>query len=387
MKSFAEVHPELLSEWSKKNNLMPDKISYGSNQKVQWDGKCGHSWVSTIKNRGNGSGCPYCSSRKLLPGFNDLRTKFPAIADEWSEKNNPFKPEDFMSKSNQSVYWECRSCHQIWLARIGDRTSGHGCPVCTGEKLVRGINDLETVYPDVISEWSDKNNKKPSDVFPKSRELVWWTCKTCRYEYQAVIDSKVKGLKCPACSGMVVNPGFNDLMTKHPKIAQDWDYNQNGEDLPEHTIATSMKYVFWKGPCGHCWRAKISDRVNGQGCPVCDGIKKRRSRMGTILAIAQEFGNMVVLGSDEIIGIPLDIYLPEKKTTVQLSKKYQGNELRYENAKNWLCYNAGIKMIRITEPDGTVFDNCYNIPLPDDSEETFQSIIESIFDGIRKSLG
>lgn len=387
MKSFAEVHPELLSEWSKKNNLMPEKVSYGSNLKVQWDGKCGHSWFSTVKNRGNGSGCPYCSSRKLLPGFNDLKTKYPSIAEEWSEKNNPLEPENFMPKSNQSVYWECRLCHQIWLARIGDRTSGHGCPVCTGEKLVGGINDFETAYPDIASEWSGRNKKKPSEFFPKSRELVWWTCKECGYEYQAVIDSKVKGLKCPACSCMVVNPSFNDLKTKYPKIAQDWDYNLNGNDMPENTIATSMRYVFWKGPCGHNWRAKISDRVNGQGCPICARIKKRRFRMSAIITLIQESRSMVVFGSDEIIGIPLDIYLPEKKTTIQLSKKYQGDELRYENAKNWLCYNAGIKMIRITDPNGTVFDNCFNILLPDDSDEAFQNIIESIFDGIKESPG
>ena len=386
MKSFAEVHPELLSEWSKKNNLMPEKVSYGSNLKVLWEGNCGHNWVSSIKNRGNGSGCPYCSSRKLLSGFNDLKTKFPGIADEWSEKNNPFRPEEFMSKSNRSVYWECKSCHHIWIARIGDRTSGHGCPVCTGEKLVGCINALAALYPDVSAEWSYKNIKKPTEVFPKSRELAWWTCKVCGYEYQAVIDSKIKGLRCPACSGMVVNSGFNDLKTKYPKIAKDWDYNQNGDDLPETTIATSMRYAFWKGSCGHSWRAKISDRVNGQGCPICARIRKRRSRMSDIITLSQEYGNMVVFGSDEIIGIPLDIYLPDKKTTIQLSKKYKGKKLRYENAKNWLCYNAGIKMIRITEPDGTIFDNCITILLPDDSDETFQNIIESIFDDIKMAL-
>ena len=35
--SLAEVHPELISEWSEKNlPLTPDDITFGSNKKVWW---------------------------------------------------------------------------------------------------------------------------------------------------------------------------------------------------------------------------------------------------------------------------------------------------------------------------------------------------------------
>ena len=43
--SLAEVHPELVSEWSEKNlPLTPDDITFGSNKKVWWKGACGHEW-------------------------------------------------------------------------------------------------------------------------------------------------------------------------------------------------------------------------------------------------------------------------------------------------------------------------------------------------------
>ena len=43
--SLAEVHPELVSEWSEKNlPLTPDDITFGSNKKVWWRGACGHEW-------------------------------------------------------------------------------------------------------------------------------------------------------------------------------------------------------------------------------------------------------------------------------------------------------------------------------------------------------
>jgi hypothetical protein len=37
--SLAEVHPELVSEWSEKNLLL---TPFGSNKKVWWRGACGH---------------------------------------------------------------------------------------------------------------------------------------------------------------------------------------------------------------------------------------------------------------------------------------------------------------------------------------------------------
>ena len=53
--SLAEVHPELVSEWSEKNlPLTPDDITFGSNKKVWWKGTCGHEWQTSVKARLNG---------------------------------------------------------------------------------------------------------------------------------------------------------------------------------------------------------------------------------------------------------------------------------------------------------------------------------------------
>ena len=39
--SLAEVHPELITEWSEKNlPLTPDDITFGSNKKVWWKSYC-----------------------------------------------------------------------------------------------------------------------------------------------------------------------------------------------------------------------------------------------------------------------------------------------------------------------------------------------------------
>ena len=58
--SLAEVHPELITEWSEKNlPLTPDDITFGSNKKVWWKGTCGHEWQASVKARSGGENCPF----------------------------------------------------------------------------------------------------------------------------------------------------------------------------------------------------------------------------------------------------------------------------------------------------------------------------------------
>ena len=68
--SLAEVHPELVSEWSEKNlPLTPDDITFGSNKKVWWKGACGHEWQTSVKACSNGEKCPICSGARVARFF------------------------------------------------------------------------------------------------------------------------------------------------------------------------------------------------------------------------------------------------------------------------------------------------------------------------------
>ena len=92
--SLAEVHPELISEWSEKNLLLtPDDITFGSNKKVWWKGACGHEWQTSVKARSNGEKCPICSGARVIAGINDLVTLEPLLVKQWSKKNE-IKPTE-----------------------------------------------------------------------------------------------------------------------------------------------------------------------------------------------------------------------------------------------------------------------------------------------------
>ena len=101
--SLAEVHPELVSEWSEKNlPLTPDDITFGSNKKVWWKGTCGHEWQTSVKARSNGEKCPICSGAREIAGINDLATLEPLLAKQWSKKNK-IKPTEVSIGSHKKV--------------------------------------------------------------------------------------------------------------------------------------------------------------------------------------------------------------------------------------------------------------------------------------------
>ena len=51
-KSIAEVHPELIKEWSKRNTpIEPSDVTYGSSKKYWWICKYGHEWQASPKTR------------------------------------------------------------------------------------------------------------------------------------------------------------------------------------------------------------------------------------------------------------------------------------------------------------------------------------------------
>ena len=101
--SLAEVHPELITEWSEKNlPLTPDDITFGSNKKVWWKGACGHEWQTSVKARSSGEKCPICSGARVIAGINDLATLEPLLVKQWSKKNK--------IKKLGMVAWFCTLC-------------------------------------------------------------------------------------------------------------------------------------------------------------------------------------------------------------------------------------------------------------------------------------
>ncbi len=128
--------PALAKEWhpTKNGALTPKDVVPGSRRKVWWICPKGHEYQAMISSRAQGSGCPVCAGKKIIPGENDLASQYPTIAKEWHPTmNGSLTPDHVLPGSRKKVWWQCRSGH-IWQAVVYSRTGNQrsGCPVCTG---------------------------------------------------------------------------------------------------------------------------------------------------------------------------------------------------------------------------------------------------------------
>lgn len=79
-------------------------------------------------------------------------------------RGNEIKPTEVSIGSHKKVIWKCKLGHE-WIATVKSRTINRtGCPYCSHNKVLAGFNDLATLFPEVANEWSDKNEKKPTEV-------------------------------------------------------------------------------------------------------------------------------------------------------------------------------------------------------------------------------
>jgi len=124
---------ELLIEWDyDKNIVTPSEITRGSDYKAWWVCKKGHSYDSTISNKIMGRGCPFCSGRKVLKGYNDLETTNPELLYYWDYEKNDILPSQISRNSSKRTWWKCEKGHSRSVATYSYAPGS--CPICTGSK-------------------------------------------------------------------------------------------------------------------------------------------------------------------------------------------------------------------------------------------------------------
>ena len=237
----------------------PLTVTKGSDKKRKWQCGVGHIWDSSVSHRTvNSSGCPFCSNSKVLPGFNDLKTRFPDIA----EQAFGWDPSQVMPGNNKKFPWKCHLGHK-WEAQASSRTSmGSSCPICSNNILLVGFNDLKTKFPAIAK---DAHEWDPTTVIAGTPQKRKWKCKFNHTWDASVNERTSRGRGCPICAGQKLLVGFNDLQTKFPDIAAQaygWD--------PKTVISGTSKIRQWKCILDHTWDASVNNRTSQDtGCPIC----------------------------------------------------------------------------------------------------------------------
>lgn len=334
--NLQKEYPDIAKQWHPTKNgiISPDSVSPKSKEKYWWLGPCGHEWKTEVYVRTTNHGCPYCAGKKVLPGFNDLASANPALANEWHPtKNGDLKPTMVAPSSNKKVWWLGKCGHE-WLSTIDRRKRGDGCPICAKE--------MQTSFPEqalyyYIKEYfEDAINSDHAtigvelDIYIPSKKIAieydgvnWHTNsslekeknKLCQVNNIQLIRIREEGLKIyddcicitrhdradktSLCSvilqlfkfldssitpdvdidrdririleNYITNEKAESLSALYPQIAKEWHPTKNGNISPAMVAPNSNKKVWWLGKCGHEWQARVADRIVGNGCPVCSG--------------------------------------------------------------------------------------------------------------------
>jgi hypothetical protein len=213
--SLATLRPDLAAQWHPTLNgdLTPDQVVAGTNKKHWW--KCpegpDHEWQANGNSRVNGgNGCPFCAG--LYASTTNSVASVPQLAAQWHPtKNGDLRPEDVVAGTERKLWWKCpKGPDHEWQASGRYRTTGRGCPFCTG-KRVSTTNSVASV-PELAAQWHPTKNGdlRPEDVVVGTARKLWWKCDGGPdHEWQATGHDRAAGRGCPACSV----PGYNPTKT------------------------------------------------------------------------------------------------------------------------------------------------------------------------------
>jgi DNA-directed RNA polymerase subunit RPC12/RpoP len=204
----------------------------GSAKKHLWECELGHQWQEAPKKRTNrGDGCPYCSGRRVLIGFNDLVTTHPELAKELLNSD----PLTISMGSAKKHLWECELGHRWHESAKKRAIRGDGCPYCSGRRVLIGFNDLVSTHPELAKELV---NSDPLTISLGSGKKHLWQCKF-GHRWKADVKHRTQGRGCPSCaqSGFDPNKDAWIYFLEHP----DWEMLQIGiTNFPDDRLATHI---------------------------------------------------------------------------------------------------------------------------------------------------
>lgn len=272
---LASINLKLALQWNyEKKNNNPSEVTAHSRKKVWWKCDKGHTWEAAISDRACGDGCPYCSGKRVLEGYNDLATTNPALALEWDyEKNGAVLPTMVSAGSGKKYWWLCRKGHSF-DATVNNRTGGKNCPYCSNKKVLPGYNDLEKWCKDnhqeqLLNDWNwSRNAGRPTDYVATSHKKIYWKCQFCGDEWIASISVRTRNIDVFGCRRCAVKNSKERL-------------NQKIIDA-----GNKLKYLYpdlyRKCPvCGKEWLVSINKKTkNGAICSNCS-IKEAKEKKNT----------------------------------------------------------------------------------------------------------
>lgn len=192
------THPHVAAELEHPEKAL--LLTSNSETLVWWKCAEGHAYGMRVFTRVQVGCCPECRRIRIaLQGLN-LTSTHPSVAKYWHQRLNGKKlPDHYTHGSGETVWWTCDHNHEYPM-RIERKASGLGCPVCSGRRLVSGVNDLATREPVMVLEFHPWKNGvlEPHEIFPSDKKFAWKCLLAGHVTWQTVQHRRKSG-GCTEC--------------------------------------------------------------------------------------------------------------------------------------------------------------------------------------------
>ena len=281
---FVSTIPSVSIFWSEKNEESCDAVILGSQKDYIWECSKGHTWKTTpVRIYRAKNPCPYCDNRLAIFGENSVLDTHPHLGEMLKNQTDLSKLKKLTARSTKEFSFKCPKGH-IYSKRINlaAKATERFCSVCSGSRLVKGINTLLDVYPVIAKSWDYEKNfahfglEGPESIGRANIKKVYWKCCECGEEDFIGIHNRVK-TGCGICSSKntpsrKIRAGVNDLKTLFPAVAEKWDYSKNPKSPEEFSSKSKEKAWFLCKECNLSEERIIFNVVKfPEACSFCSG--------------------------------------------------------------------------------------------------------------------
>lgn len=378
-----------------------NEVTYGSHKYILWKcNKCQHEWVVRTHDRiGKNSNCPACSGTRLIKGKNDLETfckqhsEYQKLLTEFMNKDindNKILPSEISRSNNDKVWWHCSNpdCNHEWLASPNSRTKsnrGSGCPACSGTRLIKGVNDLETfckqhsefskLLTEFMNEDIDGNRILPSEISRASDKKVLWHCSNpdCNHDWYTTIGSRTSAKSgCPICDNRrkaeaahLKGEPLDEWCDKQGAYGAKLKSEFIGLDKDNQPIKISEvsmgshDAIQWKcNKCHKIWITSPNSRTKSKsGCPYCNICGTSFPEQYIYHSLKQLFPDTLNRAKDPIKNYEFDIAIPSLKLCIEYSGyNWHADNIKHDIEKEVHCKSHNVQFLQIYSHYGEIKD-------------------------------
>jgi hypothetical protein len=247
------------------------KSYISSHHKLLWECEYGHKFRNSLSIIKLGVWCPDCNGtpKGTIEEMQDLANQFNGIC----------LSEIYIS-SDSYLEWKCEQNH-VFKRKPLDVKKGRWCPECAKPKRKKTtIEDLKALA-------KERGGRCLSTEYLTKDDSYLWECNKGHTWLASYGHVKNSGSWCRKCAFEQRKNVFTPKGTIEEM--RDLAKQFNGSCLSEHYV-TNKTYLVWKCDHDHEFRRKPVDVKRGHWCPICTKLKRKKTTIDDLRALAKERG-------------------------------------------------------------------------------------------------